>query len=246
MVIMEHNDCCRFCGKKMRIAGVLVHSSSIFEKRHTSSIAERLRHIGVAVIKTPAKSNRICQRCLTLLSRLERDLPVYWRWVEDEKNEETSAVETMTARLKRDSQRPSDGSGHGFCLSGGSGACEAIKRPRVVLSAHEKDSLRAAYELEPYPSQHTIERLASQLALQTSTVSNWFYNYRSRIRRDDLTEPVQTRTVQSPASSSPVSSGLFSIKQEACDPEMEDTHQHTCVSVAVQAVTKAEDLDELV
>jgi len=98
MVIMEHNDCCRFCGKKMRIAGVLVHSSSIFEKRHTSSIAERLRHIGVAVIKTPAKSNRICQRCLTLLSRLERDLPVYWRWVEDEKNEETSAVETMTGR----------------------------------------------------------------------------------------------------------------------------------------------------
>ncbi|XP_039517464.1 homeobox protein cut-like 1 isoform X2 [Pimephales promelas] len=168
------------------------------------------------------------------------------RWLQDPLNVQRLTKTEQRARLKRDSQRPSDGSGHGFCLSGGSGACEAIKRPRVVLSAHEKDSLRAAYELEPYPSQHTIERLASQLALQTSTVSNWFYNYRSRIRRDDLTEPVQTRTVQSPASSSPVSSGLFSIKQEACDPEMEDTHQHTCVSVAVQAVTKAEDLDELV
>ncbi|XP_056122639.1 homeobox protein cut-like 2 [Rhinichthys klamathensis goyatoka] len=168
------------------------------------------------------------------------------RWLQDPHNVQRLTKTDQRARLKRDSQRPSDAPGHGFCPSDGSGACEAIKRPRVVLSAREKDSLRAAYQLEPYPSQHTIERLAAQLALQTSTVSNWFYNYRSRIRRDGLPEPVQTRTVQSPASSSPVSSGLLSIKQEACDPEMEDTHQHTCVSVAVQSVTKAEDLEELV
>ncbi|KAK7163856.1 hypothetical protein R3I94_002540 [Phoxinus phoxinus] len=165
------------------------------------------------------------------------------RWLRDPHSVQRLTDTDQRARLKRDSQRPSDG----FCLSDGSGAFEAIKRPRVVLSAHEKDSLRAAYQREPYPSQHTIERLAAQLALQTSTVSNWFYNYRSRIRRDGLTEPVQTRTVRSPASSSPVSSGLLSIKQEACDPEMEeDTHQHTRVSVAVQSVTKAEDLNELV
>lgn len=80
------------------------------------------------------------------------------------------------ARLKRDSQRTFDG--HGFCLGNHTGAFEAVKRPRVVLSAQEKDVLRAAYQLEPYPSQYTIERLASQLGLQTSTVSNWFYNYR--------------------------------------------------------------------
>ncbi|XP_031154590.1 uncharacterized protein LOC116049247 isoform X8 [Sander lucioperca] len=103
-MVMEPNDCCRFCEKNMRIAGVLTHSSSIFEKqKKPQSIAERLLHVGVAVVKTPAKSNRICQRCLTLLTRLERDLPVYWRWVEDEENEEASAVETMTGRSdKRD------------------------------------------------------------------------------------------------------------------------------------------------
>ncbi|XP_077078095.1 homeobox protein cut-like 1 [Siphateles boraxobius] len=169
------------------------------------------------------------------------------RWLQDPHSVQRLTKPDQRARLKRDSQRPPDAPGHGFCLSDGLGAFEAIKRPRVVLSAHEKDSLRAAYQLEPYPSQYTIERLASQLALQTSTVSNWFYNYRSRIRRDGLTKPVQTRTVQSPASSSPVSSGSLSIKQEACDPEMEeDTHQHTCVSVAVLSGTKAEDLDELV
>ncbi|XP_056314887.1 homeobox protein cut-like 1 [Danio aesculapii] len=65
---------------------------------------------------------------------------------------------------------------------------DALKRPRVVLSVQEKQTLLSAYELEPYPSQNTIDRLAVQLGLQTSTVSNWFYNYRSRIRRDGFCE----------------------------------------------------------
>ncbi|XP_051750731.1 homeobox protein cut-like 2 isoform X1 [Ctenopharyngodon idella] len=158
------------------------------------------------------------------------------RWLQDPHNVQRLTKIDQRARLKRDSQRTLDG--HGFCLGDHTGAFEAVKRPRVVLSVQEKDALRAAYQLEPYPSQYTIERLASQLGLQTSTVSNWFYNYRSRIRRDGLTEPVQTRTVQSPASTSPVSSSLVPIKQEPSDPEMEDdTQRHTRVSVAVQAVT---------
>ncbi|XP_051749896.1 homeobox protein cut-like 2 isoform X2 [Ctenopharyngodon idella] len=158
------------------------------------------------------------------------------RWLQDPHNVQRLTKIDQRARLKRDSQRTLDG--HGFCLGDHTGAFEAVKRPRVVLSVQEKDALRAAYQLEPYPSQYTIERLASQLGLQSSTVSNWFYNYRSRIRRDGLTEPVQTRTVQSPARTSPVSSSLVPIKQEPSDPEMEDdTQRHTRVSVAVQAVT---------
>ncbi|XP_048042643.1 homeobox protein cut-like 2 isoform X2 [Megalobrama amblycephala] len=167
------------------------------------------------------------------------------RWLQDPHNVQRLTKIDQRARLKRDSQRTFDG--HGFCLGDYTGAFEAVKRPRVVLSAQEKDALRAAYQLEPYPSQYTIERLASQLGLQTSTVSNWFYNYRSRIRRDGLTEPLQTRTVQSPASTSPVSSSLVPIKQEPSDPEMEDTQRHTRVSVAVQAVTsvKTEKVEDL-
>uniref|UniRef100_A0A3P8VNN7 One cut domain family member n=1 Tax=Cynoglossus semilaevis TaxID=244447 RepID=A0A3P8VNN7_CYNSE len=53
-----------------------------------------------------------------------------------------------------------------------------VKKPRVVLGAEEKDALRKAYLLEPYPSQNTIEMLASQLDLKTNTVINWFHNYR--------------------------------------------------------------------
>ncbi|KAM9858156.1 homeobox protein cut-like 2 [Aulostomus maculatus] len=63
-----------------------------------------------------------------------------------------------------------------------------VKKPRVVLGAEEKEALRKAYLLEPYPSQNTIEMLASQLHLKTNTVINWFHNYRSRMRREVLME----------------------------------------------------------
>lgn len=103
---MDLNDYCRFCEKNMRIAGVLVHSSSIFEKQKKLSIVERLLHVGVAVVKTSLKSNRICRYCLSVLSRLERDLPVYWKWVENEKNEKASAVETITGRSDKREREP--------------------------------------------------------------------------------------------------------------------------------------------
>ncbi|KAG7490905.1 homeobox protein cut-like 2 isoform X1 [Solea senegalensis] len=63
-----------------------------------------------------------------------------------------------------------------------------VKKPRVVLGAEEKEALRRAYLLEPYPSQNTIEMLASRLNLKTNTVINWFHNYRSRMRREVLME----------------------------------------------------------
>ncbi|MBN3309347.1 CUX2 protein, partial [Amia calva] len=66
-----------------------------------------------------------------------------------------------------------------------------VKKPRVVLAAEEKEALKKAYLLEPYPSQHTIELLANQLNLKTNTVINWFHNYRSRMRREVLVEGMQ-------------------------------------------------------
>ncbi|XP_061230742.1 homeobox protein cut-like 2 isoform X7 [Neopsephotus bourkii] len=63
-----------------------------------------------------------------------------------------------------------------------------IKKPRVVLAPEEKEALKKAYQLEPYPSQQTIELLSFQLNLKTNTVINWFHNYRSRMRREMLVE----------------------------------------------------------
>ena len=87
---MDINDSCRFCSKNLRIVGVLNHATDIFDNQKKNCV-ERLLHLGVAVAKTPTKSNRICSHCVTLLSRFERDVPVYRRWIESEKKIEASA-----------------------------------------------------------------------------------------------------------------------------------------------------------
>uniref|UniRef100_A0A803Y0R1 Homeobox protein cut-like n=1 Tax=Meleagris gallopavo TaxID=9103 RepID=A0A803Y0R1_MELGA len=66
-----------------------------------------------------------------------------------------------------------------------------LKKPRVVLAPEEKEALKRAYQQKPYPSPKTIEELATQLNLKTSTVINWFHNYRSRIRRELFIEEIQ-------------------------------------------------------
>ncbi|XP_026199160.1 homeobox protein cut-like 2 isoform X2 [Anabas testudineus] len=124
-----------------------------------------------------------------------------------------------------------------------------VKKPRVVLGAEEKEALRKAYLLEPYPSQNTIEMLASQLNLKTNTVINWFHNYRSRMRREVLMEGLpdndtdaehrsyspsvtrspnsdgEERRLQQPSghihSSLPLNAALPHVKQEAMDREDE-------------------------
>ncbi|XP_073420238.1 homeobox protein cut-like 2 [Dendrobates tinctorius] len=63
-----------------------------------------------------------------------------------------------------------------------------MKKPRVVLALEEKEALKKAYQMEPYPTQQTIELLSLQLNLKTNTVINWFHNYRSRMRREILME----------------------------------------------------------
>ncbi|KAG9348342.1 hypothetical protein JZ751_002077 [Albula glossodonta] len=82
-----------------------------------------------------------------------------------------------------------------------------LKKPRVVLAPEEKEALKRAYQQKPYPSPKTIEELANQLNLKTSTVINWFHNYRSadppacaalrerlrsRIRRELFIEEIQS------------------------------------------------------
>ena len=59
-----------------------------------------------------------------------------------------------------------------------------LKKPRVVLGPEEKEALKRAYQQKPYPSPKTIEELASQLNLKTSTVINWFHNYRSALGKE--------------------------------------------------------------
>ncbi|XP_019943826.1 cut-like homeobox 1b isoform X2 [Paralichthys olivaceus] len=95
-----------------------------------------------------------------------------------------------------------------------------LKKPRVVLGPEEKEALKKAYQQKPYPSPKTIEELASQLNLKTSTVINWFHNYRSRIRRELFIEEIQAAGgVVGPGSEggSPSLRGSKSGEGDSCD-----------------------------
>lgn len=65
-----------------------------------------------------------------------------------------------------------------------------LKKPRVVLAPEEKEALKRAYQQKPYPSPKTIEELATQLNLKTSTVINWFHNYRCVTSREPCSSGV--------------------------------------------------------
>ncbi|KAM4620673.1 homeobox protein cut-like 1 [Polymixia lowei] len=89
-----------------------------------------------------------------------------------------------------------------------------LKKPRVVLAPEEKEALKRAYQQKPYPSPKTIEELASQLNLKTSTVINWFHNYRSRIRRELFIEEIQAAAGEG---GSPSSRATKASESDYCD-----------------------------
>nr|XP_049582530.1 cut-like homeobox 1b isoform X3 [Syngnathus scovelli] len=99
------------------------------------------------------------------------------------------------------------------------GPQQHLKKPRVVLGPEEKEALKRAYQQKPYPSPKTIEELASQLNLKTSTVINWFHNYRSRIRRELFIEEIQAAGGVGPGSEggSPSLRGSKSGEGDSCD-----------------------------
>ncbi|XP_038669500.1 homeobox protein cut-like 1 isoform X5 [Scyliorhinus canicula] len=132
------------------------------------------------------------------------------------------------AYMKRRHSSVSDGHGSDSSVAGLDYSQSAspqpqvhLKKPRVVLAPEEKEALKRAYQLKPYPSPKTIEELAAQLNLKTSTVINWFHNYRSRIRRELFIEEVQAGTHgQTGPSGSPSVRGSrtgHSSEGESCD-----------------------------
>lgn len=57
------------------------------------------------------------------------------------------------------------------------------KKQRVLFSEEQKQALRLAFELDPYPNVATIEFLANELGLATRTITNWFHNHRMRLKQ---------------------------------------------------------------
>lgn len=59
----------------------------------------------------------------------------------------------------------------------------SAKKQRVLFSEEQKEALRLAFALDPYPNIATIEFLAGELALSSRTITNWFHNHRMRLKQ---------------------------------------------------------------
>lgn len=81
------NDLCRCCGKNLRIHGVISGSVLIFEQGYksvNSPLLQRLADLGLVLKPDTSRSVRMCKPCLNLVGRLERDLPVFRKWQQEE------------------------------------------------------------------------------------------------------------------------------------------------------------------
>ncbi|XP_017781888.1 PREDICTED: homeobox protein cut isoform X2 [Nicrophorus vespilloides] len=59
----------------------------------------------------------------------------------------------------------------------------SAKKQRVLFSEEQKEALRLAFTLDPYPNVATIEFLAQELGLAGRTITNWFHNHRMRLKQ---------------------------------------------------------------
>lgn len=90
----------------------------------------------------------------------------------------------------------------------GSAGAPPNKKQRVLFSEEQKEALRLAFALDPYPNVGTIEFLANELGLATRTITNWFHNHRMRLKQQvphgAPSEPVPSRESQPGAPFDPV------------------------------------------
>ncbi len=57
------------------------------------------------------------------------------------------------------------------------------KKPRMIFSEEQRESLKIAFTLDPYPSTTVIDFLGQELNLEPRSVSNWFHNHRMRLKQ---------------------------------------------------------------
>ncbi|XP_035223009.1 homeobox protein cut-like isoform X2 [Stegodyphus dumicola] len=61
----------------------------------------------------------------------------------------------------------------------------SAKKPRILFSEEQKEALKLAYNLDPYPSTAVMEFLSSELGLSIRTITNWFHNHRMRLKQQN-------------------------------------------------------------
>lgn len=120
------------------------------------------------------------------------------------------------------------------------------KKTRVSFTEEQKEALLQAYEADQYPSQTTIEQLASDLGIQEKTVINWFHNHRMRDKNRFLS--------WSPGSSAspgvlnlPIKTELLEdFSSQSCDSSANDFGRVTALLPSENSMTDATEKKPLV
>ncbi|CAL4090804.1 unnamed protein product, partial [Meganyctiphanes norvegica] len=79
------------------------------------------------------------------------------------------------------------------------------KKQRVLFTEEQKEALRLAFALDPYPNLATIEFLSQELQLSTRTLTNWFHNHRMRLKQHPGSPGGSSPTREVPSNTGPAS-----------------------------------------
>lgn len=71
--------------------------------------------------------------------------------------------------------------------AGGGNGQPAVKKARILFTEEQKEALKIAFAMDPYPSSSTSEFLAKELNLSIRTITNWFHNHRMRLKQINTT-----------------------------------------------------------
>ena len=64
----------------------------------------------------------------------------------------------------------------------------STKKSRAFFSDEQREALKVAFALDPYPSTSALDYLSQELKLDGKTIGNWFHNHRMRLKQVHGTE----------------------------------------------------------
>ena len=70
------------------------------------------------------------------------------------------------------------------------------KRQKVTFTEEQKEALKAAFAVQPYPNPMFVEYLSKELNVDVKALNNWFHNYRTRHQPTPLTNELAEMQVR--------------------------------------------------
>ncbi|XP_035708595.1 homeobox protein cut isoform X3 [Folsomia candida] len=102
-----------------------------------------------------------------------------------------SPMDAYGSGTQGSSDNSNDSPNDSYSPGSSNAAAPPNKKQRVLFSEEQKEALKLAFALDPYPNIAAIEFLARELALSSRTITNWFHNHRMRLKQQTSSPLVQ-------------------------------------------------------